>query len=49
MLNVLEKSASAFPDGSVTSLVATTVISESNGSVVVRNTVVLSADRESPG
>ena len=46
VLNVLEKSASAFPDVSVTSPVATTVISASNGSVVVRKTVVLSAERE---
>ena len=46
MLKVLEKSASAFPDVSVTSPVATTVIRASNGSVVVRKTVVLSAERE---
>ncbi len=45
VVKVLEKSSSAFPDGSVTSPVATTVIVVLNGSVAVRKTVVLSAER----
>ena len=43
--NVLEKSSSGLPARLVTSPVATTVISVSNGSVAVRNTVRLSLER----